>query len=120
MILLELPLATPSLNTTLRQHWLTAWKAKKRWRRLIRDALVLGGYYPLSVDPPPFATVRIERFGPRLLDNDNLVGGTKFLSDLLIEFRLIKDDSPEFADIRVVGLIHKIPGTRVRIVPRVP
>lgn len=45
-------------------------------------------------------TVRITRHSPRTLDTGNLVGGCKALVDSLVELRWIKDDSPEWADIK--------------------
>lgn len=119
MILLEIPFATPSLNTVQRQHWLTAWRSKKKWVKLVRDALIVSGNFP-PPPPPPFAVVRIERFGPRQLDHDNMLGGAKSCIDALKDLRLIEDDSPEHIQLHMVGLINKIPGTRVRITARVP
>lgn len=39
--------------------------------------------------------VRIERFGVRLLDKDNLYGGTKSVIDALRYAKLIPEDDPE-------------------------
>lgn len=40
-------------------------------------------------------TVRITRFGTKLLDADNLAGGTKFLVDALRYQKVIPEDNPQ-------------------------
>lgn len=89
---LTIPKASPSLNTVTGKHWIRYWRAKRLWERLIWIAKVQAQIY---ADPLlEHATVTITRYGKRLLDDDNLVGGAKPLVDSLKALRLIVDDSP--------------------------
>ena len=47
------------------------------------------------------AAIHYERRSPRLLDIDNFIGGTKFITDALVAVGLIPDDTPA-----VVGKIE--------------
>lgn len=115
MIELCIPEATPSLNTTNRLHWTARRRLRAHWRRLVWVALVTAGGAQWSRVAPSYALVRIERFGKRVLDRDNLYGGCKTLIDALKDFHLILDDSPDHIHLDVVGLIHRTPSTRIRI-----
>lgn len=46
-------------------------------------------------------TVRITRFGTKLLDKDNLYGGVKYVCDALRYANLIPQDDPESIDLQV-------------------
>lgn len=80
MIRIVLPYPTPSLNQTLRRHWAAAKKARKA---LAWDISILSGAAikpELRIFP---GRLTITRYGPILLDDDNLAGGCKDLIDIL-------------------------------------
>jgi hypothetical protein len=91
MIVLQIPEATPSANTTLWAHWRKKHALRKRWAWLVRAAKLEAKVF----DAPkyPKATVTIERHSPRMLDADNCRAGTKVLADSLVAEGLILDDS---------------------------
>lgn len=119
MIILEIPDVPPSPNQ-VGSHWIRKFALRKRWRKLVRDALYLAQALPLPETPPAYAGVKIERFGKKLLDMDNLHASMKQLLDALQDFRLIADDSSEHIHLTVLGFVHKIPHTRVTITSRIP
>jgi hypothetical protein len=87
----QIPIATPSANTFLRQHF--------RTRAIEKEALGWMLANSLNKQPKiPSATSKrrltIERHGKRALDADNLAGGCKSLIDCIKERRLILDDNP--------------------------
>lgn len=118
MIILEIPAATPSLNEFYHKHWIFSFRQKKRWKKLVRDAIYEAQAFPLPESPPSFATVKVERFGKKLPDLDNGFAGLKFCVDALKEFRLIADDSPAHILLEFKSYIHKLPHSRITITPR--
>lgn len=56
---------------------------------------------PVQVAPPVRRLVRYTRFGLSPLDDDNLKGGTKWITDTLVLAGILHDDSPQFAQIEV-------------------
>ena len=93
MITLCIPEASPSLNEMKGKHWSFHHRLRKHWSMLILIARVQAQIPPS--EPLDKLGVKIIREGRRLLDLDNLVGGTKVVTDSLREQRLIIDDSPE-------------------------
>lgn len=80
MIEITIPFMVPSLNELLRKHWAIRRDIKKKWFLMI---LAYGGkpkYRPSELDK---FKVTITRYGPRLLDFDNLAGGGKIILDEL-------------------------------------
>lgn len=92
MIVLDIPRATPSLNTTRRMHWATLRRHKIWWQLEVRIALRNQDIF--RVPTPERACVTIERHSTRELDPDNLVGGFKDLIDCLRAEKLIVNDDP--------------------------
>lgn len=94
MVILEIPVATPSLNETSQAHWIAGYRLKKRWKKLVRDAFYQSrANSPGSThDAPPCARVHIVRYGKKRLDYDNFIGGLKPLIDALKLCALIQDD----------------------------
>lgn len=120
MIELRIAKPTPSLNVTLRQHWTTRHKMRNEWYMLIAEARGAARRW----DIPKWQRVRltIVRVSHRpIMDRDNLVGGTKALTDALVEHGYMTDDTDEVVVERVVEQ-EKIPRTQpgytmVRIEP---
>lgn len=99
MIELVLPRPTPSLNRQFGQHWSKRAKLKKQWAWMVRaerlkityaDWIIAGEW--IKADGP--RKVTIDRWGPRLCDHDNIVGGAKQLIDALVSEGFLVDDSP--------------------------
>lgn len=91
MIVLTIPEATPSLNSMLRMHWARKSRMRERWGWLVREARLEARARPR---PTAYAAVTIERFGPKSLDHDNLVGGCKPILDALVKEGFLIDDAP--------------------------
>lgn len=106
MIMLIIPEASPSLNELKGKHWAHAYRMRKHWSLLVMVAKN-EAHIPFR-EPDERVKVRIIREGRRLLDYDNLVGGTKILMDSLREQHLIVDDSPE----------HIVPSYDQRQIPK--
>lgn len=81
---------TPSLNEIIGVNPFSLQKGKKAWFWLIRaspDFLAI----PKATGP---RRMRIERYGKRLMDLDNLIGGAKMvLTDNLRKMGLLVDDT---------------------------
>jgi len=113
MIELTIPQATPSLNPMLGQFWANRVKQRRQWQWLVRAARLEAKVF-LSA-PLPRAKVIITRHGRRVLDQDNLYGGTKMLTDSLVREGLLADDSPDHIELTVQQQVTKSPRTVVRI-----
>lgn len=96
-IRLRIPEASPSLNTLLRKHWGRDRRVKQKWHWLIYQALGLSGAYRRMRTRTPFARahVKITRYSPRRLDEDNAIGGSKHLIDALKSCGVLVDDTPQ-------------------------
>jgi len=80
---------TPSANVFKRMHW-----AKVRIQRSIwAEEFLLCLRKRITLKPP--VKIKITSYRSRLLDFDNLVGGTKLLVDGLRDAGVIEDDSPK-------------------------
>ena len=93
IIVLDIQESTPSLNVTQRLHWVKYHQLSAKWQWLVRAARLEARVFLKA--PLAKARITFERFGPKLLDNDNLVGGCKILADWLVKEGLIADDKPE-------------------------
>jgi hypothetical protein len=93
VIVLVIDEPTPSANQMLGRHWSTKHQMREKWGWLTKRAIRRAQLWV----PPKWsrAKVRIERYGPRILDADNFRGGTKFLMDSLVAEGIITDDKPE-------------------------
>lgn len=101
IVTLTFPEATPSVNALHGRHWGRKHKERKKWGwYATAAALELSN---LREAPPlPFgcALVTVERFGPRLLDEDNCLAGCKWLMDGLVANGVFVDDSPKHLRLR--------------------
>lgn len=88
VIVLRIPEASPSLNAFFHKHWRVEHTEKKRW-----ESMLFAASYAVNA---PKATgrrrVQIDRFGSRMLDHDNFVGGLKGCIDSLRKLGLLIDD----------------------------
>lgn len=114
MIILVLGEATPSRNAVDKLHWTARNRLRERWQWLIRVARLNERIVPVRW---PHALLTIERYGPRKLDHDNLVGGAKQLIDALKHEGFIVDDTPEHVTVEYRQKTGT-PATRIQITPR--
>lgn len=115
MIILEISEPTPSLNRMLGEHWAKKVEQRRRWRWLVRAAMLQAKFFPLV--PLPRARITITRYGRRMCDPDNLIGGTKMLTDSLVREGILANDTPDRLELIVRQEITKIPHTTVLIEP---
>lgn len=93
MIVLDIPDSTPSLNVSQNLHWAKRHQLRAKWQWLVRAARLEARAFP--TEPMKRARVTFERFGPKVLDHTNLVGGCKILEDCLVREGFIADDNPD-------------------------
>ncbi len=91
MVVLRIPLETPSVNAWHGAHWRTYRHHFDRWFIQIRARLT-----PRLARPDFQVHGRIISYRGRLLDYANLVGGAKPLADVLKRLGYLKDDSPKW------------------------
>jgi len=97
--MLELVKKIQSNNVSLRQHWAVRRRDKKEWALLIRNQMRLRKIKKARAKK---YTLMIISYRKRLLDKDNLYGGScKQLIDACVEEGLIFDDNPDFVDLKV-------------------
>lgn len=113
MIELTIPEATPSLNRMLGIHWAKKARMRKRWGWLVRAARLEA---KVHLDTPlPRAKVTVTRHGRRICDPDNLIGGTKMLTDSLVKEGILENDTPVHIELVVNQQKTTSPRTVVRI-----
>lgn len=95
VITLVIPEASPSPNEYNGKHWSKYHRLRKHWSMLILVAKT-EARVPYR-DPWEKVLVRYIREGRKVLDEENLKGGTKMITDSLREQRLIFNDDPEHA-----------------------
>ena len=93
MIVLDIPDSTPSLNVSQNLHWSKRHRLRARWQWLVKAARLDAKVY--AVKPLAKARVTYERFGPKILDHTNMVGGCKILEDCLVREGFFVDDNPD-------------------------
>ncbi len=109
-ITFHLDLVTPSQNVYQRWHWnkQRKWKQDAMW--IVKAAILKCRSRCASLAGPSFATlteflsgkerwfvtINFHRFGAKLLDYGNLVGGCKPLLDCFVDSELLVDDSPKW------------------------
>jgi hypothetical protein len=100
MIVLEIPIPTPSRNAFHHKHWRVEHSAKLKWDKLIWAELARVCRNKKGAFVIPVAKGRrnvcIQRHGKRKLDHDNFVGGLKGILDVLKKHQLIVDDNEEW------------------------
>lgn len=89
-MIIEFDIATPSLNKMVGRWVGSNWKKKFLSR--------LQGY-ELIKSKKCRKQLKIQRFGSRILDEDNYHGGCKKMIDAIKEKGLIVDDRPEWCEI---------------------
>lgn len=95
MIELSFPVPTPSANQLWGHHWSRKARERKKWGWMVRGErlrLQKLGALPERVSLP--AVITIDRYGARMLDQDNAVSGMKWLIDALVAEGFLVDDSP--------------------------
>lgn len=112
MIVLDLPMAVPSLNAMNKMHWAKRNRLRGEWQWLVKAAVLNDKIRVTMFDP---AKVTIERFGPRKLDDDNFRGGAKQLMDSLVHEGFLADDSPDHLVAQYIQHISQTARTLVRI-----
>lgn len=114
MIVLVYDEPSPSLNTILRGHWAKNHRIRRKWQWLTKAAVRRAN---LWIPPKwPRAQIRIERYGARLLDTDNFRGGTKFITDSLVQEGIIVNDTPAvIGEPELKQFVGKERGTRVYV-----
>lgn len=95
MVRIEIPYPTPSLNQIKRMHFRAYGRLRDQYVMLIRAQTSMANRCLRN----QFRIVKIDRYGSRVLDHDNLCGGAKPLVDALKRCELIVDDSPTFVTI---------------------
>lgn len=92
MIVLLFDEPTPSINVHYGHHWSKKHALRQKWHWLVKRELRRQQIWI----PPKWAKakIRIERYGPRILDADNCRGGMKALLDSLVHEEIILDDKP--------------------------
>lgn len=117
MITLEIPRATPSMNSTHHKHWRVMHAQKKLWQQEVWAAAC--GQRAIAHEQyiaPIRAKVTIERYSQRMLDVDNFFGGLKSAIDSLKSNGLILDDNADHLEL--VATQHKgTPRTIIKIEP---
>src|SRR5690349_958292 len=110
---LTIPVPSPSLNRTNGSHWSTYLKLKKAWTEEVGAAKMLAKVrgFPMLEK----ASLRIDRYGKRMLDPDNFVGGLKPLIDSLKACGFIVDDSPKHITLTAMQHIGKPYRTVIRL-----
>jgi len=92
VIVLEIDEPTPSLNIVWSGHWTKKVALRRKWGWLVRAALLNA---QVTARPKyQRAKVTVERYGARLLDDENLRAGAKPLMDSLVKEGILLDDNP--------------------------
>ena len=107
MAKITIPVITPSLNELLKMHYHDKTKLKGSHKAHVRGSIHDMGMKITRMRKPRKRSMEIRCFRAKLLDVDNLIGGTKLLTDAIKEVGLIWDDSPEYIDSRVTQLKDK-------------
>lgn len=99
------PDLTPTNNVLLRMHWRRRQALNRDWVWLIKAALLCN-----NIDLKKFSFgkrrhVHIMSYRKKLVDDDNLIGGTKSLIDSLVANKILIDDDPEHLTLVVHGEI---------------
>lgn len=114
MIVLVFDEPTPSINVHYGHHWSKKHALRERWMWLVKRELRRQQIWV----PPKWskARIRIERYGPRMLDADNARAGMKPLIDRLVQEGIITDDNPSvIGEPEVKQIVGKERGTRVYV-----
>lgn len=94
----DIPVSMNGPRGLLRMHWARRRKYTEKWSWMIRGAL---GYPGVLEPAPDKARVYITQYRKRLMDTDNLFASVKPILDGLIDWQLIRDDSPGHCELTV-------------------
>lgn len=97
VLAIVLPHLSLSHNVLLRMHYRQRAKHRDELCMWVRLAVLKAKTWPRET-PAGKMQVRVDRFGPRLLDYDNFVGGCKPLLDALVLERVIRNDNPAYVE----------------------
>ncbi len=103
-----------TINQISGKHWSVIQKESKKWFLLIKNNLI-AKQVRLPDEPLKKARIVYTRHSSRQCDHDNLISGTKKITDCLVRLRILDDDNPNV--IETVHLWEKCaPGKgRIRI-----
>lgn len=93
-----IPEPVHSINEILRWHWAKRGKVQDTYGLAIHAAMD-GVRVPRF--QPTKCKVEVASYRKRLLDPDNLVGGTKLIVDALRKLGIVYRDSPKWIDLNV-------------------
>jgi Holliday junction resolvase RusA-like endonuclease len=113
VINLVIPEPTPSINRIHGYHWTRKRKERQRWGWLVKQARLCAGVFRSA--PSNRVRLTIRRFGPRMLDHDNFVAGTKFLQDAIVAEGFVIDDKPAHLEPVYSQHVGKPHRTEIRI-----
>ncbi len=85
---IQIPVRIESMNTSRREHW-TA-----RARRAKAQRQTAGWCLRLVPRPDVPIVVKLTRVAPRMLDDDNAIGGMKHVRDAVAEWLMVDDGDP--------------------------
>ena len=100
-----------SLNVLNNYHWGKKLKLKKQYQLLVRNQMRLNQLEKCEIHDK--FSLKIISYRSRLLDQDNLIGGSKLLIDALCDEGYIWDDCPkylvtaEYHQARIKGMENK-------------
>jgi Holliday junction resolvase RusA-like endonuclease len=119
LIVLEVPLRTPSLNEFNRAHWSRYHKIKKRWQSELQIARMKARLFGRPQFPK--ATILFERFAVQpILDTDNRVAGLKPAIDAMVDNGILLADDDQHVSYSIVEIRvshRKEERTRITITP---
>ena len=95
-----------SRNVLDKMHWAAKRLIRKEYALLIRNQMRLNPIYGEAEEGRKY-TLEIVSYRKRLLDYDNLVGGSiKQLLDAMTSENFIWDDAPKYIDLRVKQVLN--------------
>tara|TARA_R110000823_G_scaffold187859_2_gene320004 strand:+ start:219 stop:584 length:366 start_codon:yes stop_codon:yes gene_type:complete len=101
-----IPITIKSRNVLDKMHWAKKSMLKKEYALLIRNQMRLNPIYEEAEEGRRY-TLEIVSYRKRLLDYDNLVGGSiKQLLDAMTSENFIWDDAPKYIDLRVKQVLN--------------
>lgn len=95
-----------SRNILDKLHWAEKKRLKQEYSLLLRNQMRLNPIYEIAKEGRKY-TLEIVSYRKRLLDYDNLVGGSiKQLLDAMTSENFIWDDAPKYIDLRVKQVLN--------------
>lgn len=110
LIIPDIPRGMNGSNGLLRMGFRARSKYNEYWRLLVRQQLDMRHKTPRTRQ-----TVSISQMRRRLFDRDNLYASCKPICDALVHWKLIRDDSEKYIDLKPTQMIGKEKITIVNI-----